>query len=318
MQTSAAIINNVKAYSVVRISEKNLKDLAILHSVVYGSVPEGYYQKKYNTAYTGVEHVGFIAYNNEVPIAYYGVIPCFIDFEGKSMLAAQSADTMTHPKYRLKGMFMELSNKTFELCRELGIQLVFGFPNQNSYHGALRLGWKETEKMDCFMIPVNTLPLKSISKRNFLLDKIYGRYSQAFLRKYTTKLNGLPNSVLQDGFAGVTRNFEYFKYKTYSNTKVIAVGDANLWINLNNTFNIGDMQGVREDNFKQVMKTVQGIARNLGLRQIHFHSSPGTSLHKLFSGSYRVSPSFPVLFQDFNSSIALEKVKFSFADIDIF
>src|SRR5689334_7506717 len=163
MQTSPGIINNTKEYSIVRLTRERLKDLARLHSAVYAPVPDDYYFKKYNTAYTGVEYVGFIAYQFSLPIAFYGVIPSFIQYKNTRVLAAQSADTMTHPAYRLKGMFMDLSNKTFALCRQLGIQLVYGFPNQNSYHGALKLGWKETEKMDCFLLRVNTLPLKSLA-----------------------------------------------------------------------------------------------------------------------------------------------------------
>ena len=33
-------------------------------------------------------------------------------------------------------------------------ELIYGFPNQNSYHGAIKLGWQMTEMMECFKIPV--------------------------------------------------------------------------------------------------------------------------------------------------------------------
>src|SRR5687767_8548424 len=118
MQTSAATTANTKEYSIVRLNKANLKDVARLHSAVYTPVVDDHYFKKYDTIYTGIENIGFIAYKADIPIAYYGVIPCFIEFGDQKILAAQSVDTMTHPKFRMKGMFMELSNKTFELCRE--------------------------------------------------------------------------------------------------------------------------------------------------------------------------------------------------------
>ena len=164
MQTYPAITNKItdQEYNIVRLDKDNLKDLAFLHSEVYGiKMNKDYFFKKYNTAYTGVEYIGFLAYSkNNFPVAFYGVIPCFLTYENKTILAAQSADTMTHPGYRFKGMFVDLSRRTFDLCKENRIQTVFGFPNQNSYHGAIhKLGWIETEIMQCFIISVSTIPL---------------------------------------------------------------------------------------------------------------------------------------------------------------
>ncbi len=138
-------------YLVKRIDASLLTKLADLHALVYGRRPgPQHFQKKYDTAYTGVGYVGFMAFHPDgEPLAYYGVLPCFMQYKGALVLAAQSADTMTNPKYRYKGLFVELSLVTFELCKTLGITFVFGFPNQNSYHGAVnKLGWQMTHTME--------------------------------------------------------------------------------------------------------------------------------------------------------------------------
>ena len=128
----------IKEYSVVRINKTNLEDIEKLWFTVYGNTPpKNYFARKYASEYTGISNIGFIAYKENIAIAYYGVIPCLVQYRDKIILAAQSADTMTHPHYRYKGMFVQLSNMCFELCRANGINLVFGFPNQNSYHGAV-------------------------------------------------------------------------------------------------------------------------------------------------------------------------------------
>ena len=319
MPTSQEVIES-KEYRVDRLNEKNLKDLAILHSEVYGTpVDENYFLKKYDTSYAGLVNVGYLAYNAEgKPVAYYGVIPCLIKFKDEVMLAAQSADTMTHPQHRYKGMFVDLSNRAFELCRQLGIRLVFGFPNQNSYHGAVnKLGWKMTEAMACFVIPVKTLPLESAA-RKMRLSKIYRKYARLILRKKMLSLHGTHNSVVADGFAGVLRNEEYFAYKTYSPTRTLKIGDASVWISNRPGMFIGDMENVNEKNFEVVINKLKRIARILGITPIQFHCSPGTTLHRLFSQKFEATPSYPELFQDFGSPIAAEKVKFTFADIDIF
>jgi len=323
MPTSPELISKteISEYLISRLNANNLKDLARLYAEVYGTAAAvDYFPKKYDTAYTGVENIGFIAYNmDNLPVAYYGVIPCFIQYGNKVMLGAQSADTMTHPKHRYKGMFVELSNRTFDLCRELGVLLIFGFPNENSYHGAVnKLGWKMTGTMSCFTIPVKCLPLESISKRIGIFKKIYKRYSRFILDKELLPLQGIANSVLCDGFAGVCRSDMYLYYKTYNTAKVIRVGDSKIWINNKYSLVIGDMEGINEMNFNFVINKLKRIAGRLGLRQIQFHCSLGTSLHEFFAANYKATPSYPMLFQDFGSAIPPEKVKFTFADLDIF
>jgi len=310
-----------KEYSIARLAKDNLADVARLHMAVYGkAAADGYFPRKYNTAYTAVENVGFIAYaKDKRPVAYYGVIPCFIQFENEVILAAQSADTMTDPQHRYKGMFVELSNMTFDLCRQLGIRLIFGFPNQNSYHGAVtKLGWKMTEAMTCFTIPVKGLPLESLAKKIKFFENIYKKYSRFILRKKTLPLNGVSNSVLVDGFAGIYRNEEYLSYKAYSATRVISIGNSKIWINNKYGLVIGDMEGVDEINLGTIIHQLKRLAKKLGVKQIQFHCSPGTGLHQLFVKNYKAIPSYPMLFQDFGSSVPPGKVRFTFADIDIF
>ena len=310
-----------KEYTIARLNKDNLDDVASLHTAVYGkAAANDYFPRKYNTAYTGVEHVGFLAYSRDrQPVAYYGVIPCFLQSGNEMTLVAQSADTMTHPQHRYKGMFVDLSNMTFDLCRQLGISLIFGFPNQNSYHGAVnKLGWKMTGTLTCFTIPVKTLPLESLSKRMKLLKKLYGKYCQFILRNKLLPQNGVSNSVLGDGFAGMSRADGYLNYKTYSAAKVIAIGDSKIWFSNKQGLVIGDMEGVNGPNFLLVIDKLKKTARQLGIKQIQFHCSPGTDLHQLFMVHFNAVPSFPMLFQDFGSAVPPEKVRFTFADIDIF
>ena len=131
-------------------------------------------------------------------------------------------------------------------------------------------------------------------------------------------LKGISNSILEDGFAGVCRNNDYLNYKTYGSTKVIRVGKTNIWLNNKYGLMFGDIAGISEANFDMVIDELKSIARKTGVRQIQFHCTPGTTLHHLFSQHYTPIPSYPILFQDFGSSIAPENIKFTFADIDIF
>ena len=314
MPTSQGNIDaQVSEHSIVRLNKDNLADVAKLHAEVYPvAQPLNYFQKKYDTAFTKIENVGFLAYDKDQrPAAYYGVIPCFIQFGDKIVLAAQSGDTMTHPRHRGKGLVVKLSNITFDLCKELGIQLLFGFPNQDFYPIMIKhLQWKETEKLNRFEVRVNR------SLKRFLFKTSQER-KEAILLKMLLSKNGIGNSVIADGFGGISKDEAFFNYKTFSKTYVLKISGAEVWVKITDQLIIGDVNIVRKDPLL-FFSEIKALAKKLGVAKISFQASPGCSMHDFFAAHYKPIPSFPVLFQDFGSGIPIEKIKFTFSDIDIF
>ena len=310
----------LKDYVVERLTKQTLTDVQQLYEAVYQRpAPPNYFRTKYNTAFTGLEYLGFIAYNKErIPVAYYGVIPCFLQNGSEKIISAQSADTMTHPKFRYKGMFVELSNLTFDLCRKEGIRVIFGFPNQNSYHGAVnKLGWVMTHTLDCFIISIGAPPLSAMATKSRLTNIIYGKYKNWILHKFKREEEIIPNSSISEGFVGVCRDSGYKTSKSYYERQVLNIGNALVWCKISNEWVIGDME-VTANDFESVIERMKRIASKLGIRQIQFHASPGTALHSLFASRYKSIPSFPALFQQFDPAVDIKKIKFTFADIDIF
>ncbi|HEY9534061.1 MAG TPA: GNAT family N-acetyltransferase [Mucilaginibacter sp.] len=303
-----------------RLSAENIGDLAALHQAVYQHSPAAdYFLKKYDTTYTGAKYIGYLAYNElRQPIAFYGVIPTLLWHEGKSILAAQSADTMTHPGYRGLGLFTRLANHTYALCKLEGVCLVFGFPNQNSLPGFMnKLNWHSTEVMERFEIPVKALPLEKITHKFAWLKPVYRRYQQWVLKSYLQPEPGLANSVLTDGFDGVLRNDQYLKYKTYSDTQVIQIDESLFWIKLQNGLYVGDIGNVRDD-WGVILGKLRRLAGKLGMSAVHFQVSPGTTLHRLFAAHFESRPSYHIIFKPIDAGITTNRIKFTFADIDIF
>jgi hypothetical protein len=233
------------------------------------------------------------------------------------VLAAQSADTMTHPHYRYKGLFVELANLTIQLCRDNGIELLFGFPNQNSLPGFInKLGWKTNETMDVFVINLLFPWQKLVNKFSFT-QGIYKDYLQKQIEKYIVPQNGFAGSVIYDGFGSIYRDEDYLKYKSYNNTYTIKLGPATLWIKINQELLVGDVL-VDPKDFNWMIDQLKILACKLGLKQIRFHTSLGTTLHNLFSARFIPMPSFPVIFKKLSGNLPLNKLKFTTADIDTF
>ena len=289
-------------YNFERLSAKNISDLDRLYTAVYNHQRSaGYFAKKYDTAYTGVEYTGFIAYNDQhEPVAFYGVVP------------------MTHPGHRLKGLFTQLARLTFKLCAQEGIKVIFGFPNQNSVKGFVDLDWETSEIMELYLIPVETIPLENIAEHTPLLGRLYKEYQHQVLKKYLVPQKGIENSVLNDGFAGVNRDDLYFDHKDCHDTQVLRIGKALLWVKIkSNAFIIGDIICGDKD-FDNIMQKVHKLASILGLNQVQFQTSPETKASGLFAKRYHFIPSFPIMFKTLERSIKTDKIKFTFADIDTF
>lgn len=247
------------------------------------------------------------------------MIPCFIKCGDRVFLTAQSADTMTHPLFRNKGLFTRLARLTFDLCKQVGIAFVFGFPNQNASHGLIKLGWHGQETMERFSIPIKAFPLEPISRKFPWIRRQYLLYAQRVVEKYFYSKQGLPNSLLTADFGGVYRDQNYLQYKTYSSSKVIRVGQNKVWFKIQNGFSIGDIEIVDgQQGFESTMDHLKKICARLGIAQMHFQTSPGTLLSGLFRKYYIAVPSFPILFLDLGSNLDFSKLKFTFADIDVF
>jgi Acetyltransferase (GNAT) domain len=310
----------IAEYTIERLCADNITDVGKLHMAVYGKAPgPGLFLKKYDSTFTGVTHTGFIAYNSkQMPIAFYAVIPCYIYAQGDHILAAQSADTMTHPDFRNRGLFVKLANLTFQLCCTEGIRIIFGFPNQNSLPGFIgKLGWQMTERMDCFIIPSDGFSWQLVFRKLSFFQKSYISYREKQIKKHVIKQNGIANSVIRDGFAGVYRDEKYREYKTYNESYVIKINAATIWIKIKHEMLIGDIL-VEPKDFIEAIAGLKKLARKLGKREIHFHASQGTTLHGLFAARFKPVPSFPVIFKAFDDGIKTDKIKFTSADIDTF
>jgi len=294
--------------------------MAQLYEAVYcKQLPADYYVRKYNTAYTKVMYTGFLAYDvNNMPVAYYGVIPCFIRYNYKPVLSAQSADTMTHPAHRNKGLFVLLANLTYGLCLKEGIKLVFGFPNQNSLPGLInKLGWLITGRLDRFTIPVTTVPLERLAAKLGVFKGLYKSYTKQVLKKLILTQQGIPAAVFNKEYNGVYRTADYLQYKTYNTTYTVKIHEALVWFKIQNGFIVGDMSGF-EDDFDRVIKGLIKLAKKLGLRKLQFQVSPDAKLYVLLKKYNEPIPAFPVIIKDLGSGVDLEGLELTFADIDIF
>jgi GNAT superfamily N-acetyltransferase len=309
-------------YSIERVTKNRLVDVQFLYKAAFNKdVDIPFLTNKFSTEVFGSSYVGYIAYaENGEPAAFYGVFPCMVEFGNETYLSAQSGDTMTHPTHQGKGLFTALALKTYELCREEGIHLVFGFPNQNSYPGFVKkLGWSHFDDLQAYEIRVRCLPWIRIKNTFKLPQSIHNKWC-AFI--FSLLRNGQPfHSSLKNGsHAVIDHSADFFTYKRYSDSKVKQIGRHTVWFKHDDLFLIlGDMNCSSESEFLNVVKRMKRIAFLCGLPHLRMHCSTGTEMDKWFKKyGNPLEATYPVGGINFSNEIPLELLKFTTADNDTF
>src|ERR1041385_3074806 len=190
----------MEEYVTRRVSSKNYKDIRYLFKERGLKYSEEFIEKKFDTSFTGIKDIGFIAYHSQTgePASHYSVFPCLIQKKEKKILGAQSGDTITHPRHQQKGLFVRLAKECYEFARESGVEIIYGFPNQNSYHGFInRLGWIYSEEFISFEIPVQAVPVYRAASKLQLGKSVYHSLIKFLTLKNVKARSTFLNSVLQ-------------------------------------------------------------------------------------------------------------------------
>jgi hypothetical protein len=296
-----------------RVSPENLGDFVALFRLVHpGSVHDlNYFQQKFNTSFTGLSYVGFIAYEtvSGEPAAFYGVFPCFLMLDNRRVLAAQSGDTMTHPSHQRKGLFLALATATFELTRQLGIRIVFGFPNTNSYPGFInKLNWVHTHDLYRFTVPVLGLPLRKILNYFKLIPKQQRKQANTEMLSTLQQPNGM------------VRDLEFFRYKGCEPNSMVRFGGLVIWYRADAELWIGDVGNPKGLSGDQVLSSLKAFARRKGYTMFRVDFSHNHPMFGVLNGlGIYNSIILPIGF--LRSDVAedvLAKICFSSADYDTF
>jgi len=308
-------------YTIAPLSLENINDLLYLYKAVFNnSISLGQVLKKYDTSYLGKSHFGHIAYHNGQPIAFHGAIPVLMQYYNDNELAAQYGDAMTLPNYNGKGLFTTLGKQTDKQLRNQGINFVWGFPNQNSEFGYLnKLEWNYVERMQCYKIKTSILPFEKIVRKFDLTTNLYEKHIANVFEKYkvNTYLNG---SVFKsNSIVSTVRNKDYYTYKSFSNNFTIEIKGVLFWIKIKNGLLVGDVESSSKNAFNIALEKLKTIASKNGIGELVFQTSPDTFITQLMEGhNLEHFETWPVGYKNFSSNFPLERLKFTFGDLDTF
>lgn len=129
-------------------------DLVDLFAACFGTHPSAeYFKWKYYDNPAG-DVIGFVAEGGGGLAGFYGVIPEPWMVGGAATTVHQSMDTMTHPDFRRRGLFVRLAELTYEEVRaRTGRCDLIGIPGPTSLPGFTgRLGWTQIHEFDVITV----------------------------------------------------------------------------------------------------------------------------------------------------------------------
>ncbi|MEM0998648.1 MAG: GNAT family N-acetyltransferase [Bacteroidota bacterium] len=309
-------------YEFKRLDAGRLTDMQRLLQRSFGlKIPLNDIAAKYATQPFGKQYVGYLAYQvgDPQPAAYYGVFPLRFWVGDRTILVAQSGDTMTDPDHRKRGLFTRTAERAYTLAEKEGVQFVFGFPNQYSYPGFKRkLAWEFTGHMRDFSFKTQAIPLAGLAGRFAALRGLYRRWVDRKLRQYAMDFAEAERAFAAPEIPQVHKDAEFFRYKAFSGAVPIRFREFVLYVKVDGQLIVGAVAPFPENKTADFLSGIRQLAQRLGCQKCLFSVSENHWLCARLAGHLESEEGLPIGFRDFGSGLDLSRFVFSRADFDTF
>lgn len=109
------------------VAASDVKEIVSFHNVAWGDSrkPEHWiweFMGNYPDSF-----VFTIIKDREQVVGTQGMIPIYIYMRGKRLLSGKSESTLLHPEYRGRGLFQNLYEFAISLCKDRGMQCIWGY-----------------------------------------------------------------------------------------------------------------------------------------------------------------------------------------------
>jgi len=309
-------------YQIKQITDDSYNDIKFLFLKIGYKYSLNYIRKKYNTSVFGLKNIGFIAKDSDIPAAYYGVFPMCLNYDFTDYLVAQSGDTMTSPDYQKKGLFTKLAKKTYSISKELGIKLIFGFPNNNSYPGFKhKLDWEFAGHMQRFAIMNNVSFSCKIIRRLSVFSSLCKKIAKRKIAKYQI----LPENIdlkffnFQNVKGQIKKDLRFFNFKlAQNNVYLIQIDNFYILLKVDVYLYIGELGKIDKTQTSKLIRVLKSLSQELGCKAIFFTISKNHWLFELLKDEIKPEKSLPIGFYRFDKGIDINQIQFSNADFDTF
>ncbi|MEN8162561.1 MAG: GNAT family N-acetyltransferase [Acidobacteriota bacterium] len=293
-----------------------LQDLFL--KVFHKQVNIKYLRRKYDTSYTGVKHLTYLAFDDERPIAFYGALPQSFSFGGETFLGVHTCDSITLPEYQRRGLHGTLAKKAYALMRDHGVRFVYAFHSDATLRACAPLGWQTHHRMQAHRIPTGMPPLATAFHRTPLLGRLHDRLGRRVLQGRASAPGTFENSGATSGAMSVRYSAEFFAYKKFTANAIVDFGGCRAWVRSGPGLWVGDLHFEDCKALDHGIVSLNKLARRLGCGHILFQTSPGTALNSELRSRYQGIDSWIVGWLPFVDDLSTDSWQTNFGGLDTF
>lgn len=312
-------MKNTSKYKFVPLSNENIHELIPLYRSVFNvkySLKQ--IKAKYQPTYTGIYAQGHFAFHKGKAVAFHGAIPILMRHKNEVELCAQYGDAMTLEQHIGNGLFTKLGELTDEALNKKDVRFVWGFPNQNSEYGYVnKLHWEGKERMQCYILKLNSLSSEVVYRKTKILERKNQKRIKSALAPLTIEKKNL-HSINTINYGGVDRSDSFYDYKSFSPNYFIQLNESKVWVKPLGGLLVGDMEVKDKSSALKTVEDLKLLAKSLGLNKVVFQTSPKSELNSILNSIYRPIDSWLIGYKNFHSNFPLDKLQFTYGDLDTF
>jgi GNAT superfamily N-acetyltransferase len=273
--------------------------------------------KKYNFSGMNKPYLGLFAFHEGKPVAFIGICYYIAQYNGVQELASNFTDSMVHPDYQGKNIYVKLLDKLKEVAKENGICFSLGFPNDNSFYPVVHKGkWLIAVHMVGFMIHVKTMPLRRLC-RKLGVENAYLKWVGKKLKPYQVPYH--PDAFVQPKHRfHIVHDEVFFKYKQSPAHFLLKIYDEYVWIKIGTQLAVEFIGEMDEQKLLAVTHELTMIAKKLYISQVMLQFTVGASQELILKRKYAFFESWPVLYSNQQSAFPPHELQIQYCDVDSF
>lgn len=294
------------------MTDKDLPAIQYLMREVFGKrYSLEYLAKKYDTAWAGLQNVAYLAFHQDAPVAMYGALAQRFRRGNETLLGVHTCDSFTLSQFQGQGLHRELALQAYETMRSEGVQFVYAYHSEATFHACKKLDWQEGPHLIGYWVETGKPAWSRL--RNKLQPDFFPRSFHPHLKK-----GGMHNSHQKEHVLHVDYAPDFFQYKSFTPNAVISDGKAHFWVKSGAVLMVGDGYAETDSDLKNGVDWLKNLSGKAGFGKILFQAHPESALN-------RVLPSFSVGFQSwlvgycpFSETVDWKKWRGNFGDLDTF
>lgn len=255
-----------------------LSEIESLYKDCFGKLnTDDYFKWRYlNNPYDDIQII--VAINASKLVSFYAVSPRELLFKNQTFKTAISLNTMTHPDYRGRGLFVTLADKLYKNLYNQGYEMVWGYPNNISHRTFIsKLQWNNIYEIPTLENNIGDINIDKIScKKKFKIvnDNSFNNDYDKLSLDASKFIVNKDSSVLKRRYYNNPNN-EYINYCIIDNNAVSSFIVAKKY---NDQINIIDYIYKSKDEFFSLFNKIINLCYDTDIKKVTLWNSIDSDL----------------------------------------